>query len=574
MKIHNSIKLKGILLVCLVTACSNPVQRPSIGKAKSANAGGGTDNPHSGTKTPPKTVDTQALKQVSEQILSAQNSSCSSTATGAAAEPILRLLTKVEYNNSIASILNLKTNYAADFPVEQRILGFKNNATTNVVSDSHMDAYLNVARVIAKEFIATNFQAVVGCPVSGGEACVNTLINGVGAKLWRRPIEKAESTRMLALYNNFAAESPATGFEVLIQALLSSSNFLYRAEIGAGGKLTAHETAQALSYFLWGSVPDDELRKLADSGAILTSATLLAQANRLLADPRAKIGLKEFADAFLRYDVMLTVPKDQAKFPQYSAEVKSAMALEAENSFDYWIRVKGIKFEDLFTVDYSAGSPALGAFYGAQTSQDQDVQVINWANQKRRGVLGLGSVMASLANTTDSNPIKRGTFVREHLLCEILPQPTGLDIPPVPVTPGLSTRERFAAHTAVASCKACHVRIDSVGFGMEDYDAVGLIRDNDAGKALDSSGSIVDLDGKDHSFNGVDGISAVLKDSERAKRCFVLQAFREAAGRFETAGDVCAIRAIANDFVQKDSTLADVLIKIITNPSLLKRRGL
>lgn len=566
------------------TACGGPVPKPSLvgGKAKSANQkqGPGNENgsaeggnhPAEGAKAKP--IDTKTLIGNLNKILSPENPSCTSTSVAQSADPQLRLLTKVEYQNTIKDVLGLSDIHVADFPAEKRIHGFKNNSQTNLVSVDHLDAYHAAATKIAKNLVASSFQAAAGCPVTAGESCATTLIQSLGQKLWRRPITTEESSRLLAVFKSQSANGNAAGFEILIRVLLSSPHFLYRTEIGNAGVLTPYELAHALSYFFWSSVPDDELRRLANSGEISRNATLLQQASRLLKSPKAKLGLTQFAESYLAYNRASTITKDKNKFPSYTDQVRDAMVKESEDTFDFLIRTKNATFKDLFSNDFSVGPQMLATFYGASPSNQDGVETISFATQKRRGILALGSVLASLANGTDPNPISRGVFVREHMLCEILPFPTDIKIDPLPVLPGASVRERFAVHTASPSCRGCHERIDGVGFGMDDYDAVGLLRSTDNGKPVDSSGNVFDLDGKNHIYNGLDGLTGILKDSERAKRCFVLQAFRESAGRFEAEGDICSIRAIADDFVKNDSSIAELLIRIITDPAFMKRKGL
>lgn len=570
-----------LTLSLVALGCSGPVGKPgSFGKNKSGNVEGGDgrepvgNHPGGGEKAKP--IDIRTLSGNLNKILAPQYPACTAAPAGTSVDPQLRLLTKVEYQNTIQDLLGLTTHHVASFPAEKRILGFKNNSQTNLVGVEHLEAYHAAAKNIAKELLATatRFESVSGCSVSAGEVCAKTLIQNLGPKLWRRPLSTEESSRLLATFHSFSSDGNPAAFEILLRVLLSSPHFLYRSEIGNAGSLTAHELAHALSYFFWSSVPDDELRNLANSAEILKSTILVQQAQRLMKSPKAKVGLTQFAQSYLAYDRAGTISKDKSKFPAYTDQIKEAMAKEAEDTFDYLIRNKHAKFEDLYTNDFSVGPQILASYYGASPSNDNGVETISFSSQKRRGLLALGSVLASLANGTDPNPISRGVFVREHMLCEIMPFPSDIKIDPLPVLPGATVRERFAVHTASPSCRACHERIDGVGFGMDDYDAVGLPRTNDNGKPIDSAGNIFDLDGKNHLFNGLDGITAILKDSERAKRCFVVQAFRESTGRFEADGDVCAIRAVADDFVKNDRSIADLLVKIITDPAFLKRKGL
>lgn len=552
--------------------CSSPIKKPNFGsKTAKNNSGVSAGNSADSAQMPslPR-IDPQSLRETAEEILAPAGKPC--TQPEEAPNPILRPLTKVEFNNTVHDLFGLTADYADDIPTEIRVMFFKNNADSNYVSDSHMDAYMRVAKTIAEDIVSTKFQPISGCSVSSGEACANAIITKLGPRIWRRPVTPEEAGQLLAIFKVGEEASPETGFQMLFRAFLSSPYFTYRNEIGSAGSLSPHEIAHVLSYFFWASVPDDELRALADSREITKPLVLLAQAKRLMASPKAKTGIREIVDGLMGYTRVETVGKSQQKFPAFTTNIRKAMIAETEDSFDYWIRSKNGKFQDLFTANYTVGSSELAAFYQAKLSQDNGTQIINFEDSKRRGLLGLGALLSGFAAADETNPIKRGKLVREQLLCEILPLPDG-DIAPLPVNPGLSTRERFAQHSKDPACRSCHLRIDGIGFGMEDFDAVGLYRDQENGKPLDASGEVVGIDGRDsNSFNGVEGLSNLLKDSERAKRCLVLQTFREAAGRFETKGDVCNLRAIADDFIQKDSTISEMLINLITNGKIMQRK--
>lgn len=564
--------LAFVLYALAAIGCSSPIPKPNLAKhSKDRSGAAGPNSADSGQPISLPKFDPQSLRETAEEILAPAGIACAQPEE--AANPILRPLTKIEYNNTAHDLFGLTSDYADEIPNEIRVMFFKNNADSNFVSDGHMDAYMRIAKTIADDIVNTKFQQISTCPLSAGESCANQIIARVGPRIWRRPISPDENARLLGIFKVGAELSPEAGFQMLFRAFLTSPYFTYRNEIGSAGSLTPYEIAHALSYFFWASVPDDELWATALSGEISKPDVLLAQAKRLLASPKAKIGIREFVDSLTGYTRVETVGKNQQKFPTFTTNIRKAMVAEIEDTFDYWIRKKDVKFQDLYAADYSVGSGDLAAFYQASMSQDGDSQIISFKDKKRQGMLGLGALLAGFSAADETNPIKRGKLVREQLLCEILPLPDG-DIAPVPVTPGLSTRERFAQHSKDPACNSCHARIDGIGFGMEDFDAVGLYREQDGGKPLDASGDAVGIDGKDSNrFVGVDGLSNLLKNSARAKRCLVLQAFREASGRFERKGDICSLRAVADEFIQKDLTVSEMLIRLITNSKIMQRKA-
>jgi hypothetical protein len=458
-------------------------------------------------------------------------------------------------------------------PQEQKVLGFKNNADVSLISSDHAAAYNGVARQISQEFVSNRWATVVSCPISAGQSCAETFLKDYAPLVWRRAVTDAEIQSLLQLYKTGAGVSPEDGMKLMIRGLLMSPHFLYRSELGQEGKLDAYERASALSFFFWNTTPDRELFRLAQSGELNSDAVFLQQAQRLLQNERAKAGLKAFADAWLNYSAVLNVNKDAVKFPQFNSSLRQLLAAETEDFFNHVVRTEKAGFEELFSADYSLGNQALADFYKSTLVRDGQIQKLSFTNQNRRGLLGHASILSSLAYATETGPIQRGVFVREHILCEVMaPPPANLQIVPPAPREGATTRERFAEHTASAACSGCHTRIDGVGFGMEDFDAVGLLRSMDHGKPVDSSGRMVGLDGKDFDFNGTMELTQSLATSERAQKCMVVQAFRMAHGRLESESDICSIRRMSQVFVEKKMSVADLLIMIATDASYTNRR--
>jgi hypothetical protein len=440
------------------------------------------------------------------------------------------------------------------------------------VSSDHAAAYDKTAKELAQELVAREWNRLSDCKVNEGASCAEKFVRKFGPKIWRRPLAESEVQALLRVHSVGNEINAETGMQLVIRGLLSSPNFLYRSETGENGKLTSYEMASALSYFFWGTTPDDELQRLAASGELLDEQTLLSQASRLLQDDRAKEGMKAFADAWLNYSAVLSVNKDASRYPGFDYSIRTGMARETEDFFDELVRKKQAGFTELLTADYSFGDQRLAQFYGAQLSSEGDRQKMSFPGQPRLGILGHGSVLASLAYATETGPIQRGKFVREHLLCDMLtPPPTDLMIMVPAPKEGATTRERFEVHTAAAACRGCHIKIDGVGFSMEDFDAVGLYRTMDNGKPVDASGQVFQLDGNNVDINGTRELGLALSTSKRAKQCFVVQTWRMAQGRLESADDVCKLRQLSGNFVDQNMSLAQLLITMITDPSYIER---
>lgn len=563
-------KIFSITALGFLLACSSPITKPFLSGKKAASTGAG-DNPGGGTNgngdAATDTISKESLKALADEIVAPTSDHCDA-ATDKTPVPkdgrsILRLMTREEYNNTVRDVFGLNKTFTESLSVEQKILGFSNNSTINLVGEQALSSYIATARDVARA--ALNETSNLVC--KDGAGCAEKILTSIGSQAWRRPMEADEKARLLALYQVASADGVKIGLEVMLTGLLTSPQFLYRSEMGKDGKLNAYEVASALSYFFWATAPDAELRKAAEDGSILDDKVMAAQAQRLMSSDRAKAGVNSFSDAYLAYSNVSNISKNADRFKDFTSEVRVAMNSEARDTFDYWLRKKNLKFKDIFSAQQSVGDDNLASFYGAQTTQADNQKVIDFTGSQRQGVLGFGAILALLATADESHPIKRGIYIREHLLCETMaPTPPGLVIAIPPIKAGMTTRERFAIHTSNAACSSCHNLIDGVGFGMEDFDGVGRFREKDEDKAVDDSGVFVGLDGKDQKFNGVQGMSDLLKNSDRAKRCFVLQVFRQAAGRFENKADVCGIRNIADDFIKSDKSLTDVFLNVITNP--------
>lgn len=359
---------------------------------------------------------------------------------------------------------------------------------------------------------------------------------------------------------------------MLLTGMLISPNFLYRSEIGKDGALTSYELASALSYFFWGTVPDAALNSAAASGDILKEATMMAQAERLWASPKSVYASTEFANSWLEAKRIRGANKNDMKFPTFTQDIRNAMAVEAEDTFNHLVRQDKASFESLFTTDYTIGTESLAAFYKGQASKEGALTKVKFPNTPRKGVLGLGAVLGHLATAVETHPIKRGEFVLKQMFCHIAPPtPAGLDVMIPAQQEGVTTRERFAKHTASPVCAGCHVAIDGIGFGMEDFDSTGLFREIDNGKKVDNSGEIHEVDEAPTKFAGVGELSSYIAESTQARRCFVVQWFRLAHGHTERPADICSIRDLANKFEKGDLTIPQLLMKLVTHQSFTKK---
>jgi hypothetical protein len=483
----------------------------------------------------------------------------------------LRMLTRREYENTINDLLGVDVD-TATIPVEPRVKGFDDNAAAMVVTDRHMDAYLGLAEDVTERALTEHRADLLKCDPSAAE-CKRQFVTDLGLRAFRRPLTDDEIDNFLGAFTGVSFDD---GLRIATGAMLISPNFLYRWEVGAGGTLSSYETASALSYMFWGTMPDDALFAAAADDALATPEEISAQARRLLADPRSRPQVNDFATQWLRTDG-LTANKDTSIYPGFTDEIRNDMAEEQRRFVEHVIFEQNGSFADLFTADYLYANGSLAQFYGL-SSQGNDWQEYPVTDDSGRGgLLGLGAVLASHAHSNESSPIKRGVFVRTRLLCQDLsPPPPDVDATPPGLDPSLTTRERFARHTADPACSGCHQFIDGVGFGFEGFDGVGARRTIENGLPVDMSGNVVGLEGFDkptqQSFNDVRDLSAMLAGSETAQACMPLQFFRYARGYTETAYDACTINNLQLDFKNGELNIQDMLVAVTASPVFTKRK--
>lgn len=470
----------------------------------------------------------------------------------------------VEVDCGAAELAALPADPAADVPAETRpdAFPFDNHAASGRVTARHLEAYLDAAEVLARAALERP-----GFGPCAGAGCAADFVRIFGRRAFRRPPTEAEVTRYAALFETHGAEAGLT-------ALLSAPAFLYRSELGAPDadgafRLTPHEEASALSYFLWASMPDDALLDAADRGPLDRAA----EAGRLLADDRARAVVGDFALQWLGVDALRTAHKNPDLFPDFDAALRAAMLAETADFARHVVFDGSGRFADLLTADFTVGDARLAAFYGLEPAADG---TLPYGGAARAGVLGHASVLATYAHSDQTSPIRRGLFVRRRLLCQELPPP-----PPnaggVPeVDPDATTRERFRQHTDDDFCRGCHQYIDGVGFGFERFDALGRWRDTEAGQPVDARGELNDIEGfgtgTDATYEGVDELAALVADSDAARDCFVRQTYRFAQGREDEVDDACAVRDLRADFDAAGGDVRALLTAVAAHPSFVLRR--
>ncbi len=466
-------------------------------------------------------------------------------------------LTSQQYLQSARELLSLETLPDIELEIEPVVNGFKNNANALSVT-TRVAEQLQRAAVSLSASGVQQFARYSGCAATAfaDQACVQSFITAFGARAFRRPLKADEVAGYLAVYQaGVADDGGVNGVRLVIQTLLQSPHFLYRTELGdetparAVGvvQLNGFELASALSFSLWGSPPDDALLASAASGSLQSSTELVAQARRLLADPRARPAMANFAAQWLAVQDPNVLLRDPLKFPEF-AGVKGAMFQEFQLLAQESLLGAGATLGSMFSSGQSFLSKPLADFYGVSGSAlDATFKSTSLANTPRVGLLTSGALIASWSRDEDTAPMTRGKHLLHRVLCQALPPPpASLDIPAVPKLDNATTRERYAIHSQNPGCASCHDTLDSVAFALENFDSVGRYRTTENGKPIDASGSISGTSDLDGPFADAKDLAARLAGSQSARACFAQQYVRFAGGAGERGDNECLTQGLVS----------------------------
>jgi len=489
----------------------------------------------------------------------------------------LRLLTNREYANTVNDLLgiNTGTSIAASFEPDSTVKGFDNNAEASKINNGRMDAYWNAAEKLATTVSLTNLMSCANG--SSLDQCATSFVPAFGKKAFRRPLASAEQTSYISLFK--LGNSNEAGARLAIQAMLASPNFLYRSEIGSStsgsSNLTPYETASLLSYTFIGSMPDATLLTEADNNRLTTATQLRTQATRLLGLAKAGEQLSHFGMQWLRVGDVANLQRDKTLYPQYTQAIGTAMKTELDNFLKEVFLKPGYQMDDLFNPGFSFLNDSLASYYGISGVSGSSFQKVTTGAQ-RGGVLHMGAITANLSSVKESHPIHRGLLVRRNLLCQDFAPPPPNVGEVEPLDPDKPTRQRFAAHTNNPNCQSCHQYIDNIGFGFENYDAVGRFRTVEGNSLpVDASGNISGLAvmtaSDNYSFTDLRGLSGVLADAglEPTSRCVVKQYQRFTTGMAEP--NQCAVNASYSRWQSQSMDLRDMMLETVTSPNFLTR---
>jgi hypothetical protein len=493
----------------------------------------------------------------------------------------LRRLTRAQYESTLRDLLGLAPPSTA-FAPDELVGSFHSNAVAPV-TELIVEQYMLAAEELAA--LATqDLEELLPCDASADEAgCVAQFIDEFGLRAFRRPLDETERADFAALYAvGNESGGLAGGLRVVVQTVLQSPHFLYHVETGLVADdqsallvpLGQYELASRLSYFLWNSMPDDELFSAAAAGELDGPEALRAQAERMLEHDKARESISSFHLQWLDVDDVEQLEKDTGVFPEFDASLREAMVAETARFSDWVVRKGDGRLTTLLTAPWSVIDGPLFALYGEdEPATHNPSEPFDLDPEERAGLLTHASVLAKHAHADQSSPVFRGVLVRERLLCQTLPPPPPdvANVPPEP-DPDATTRERFAEHTQNPACSGCHTLIDGIGFGFENYDGIGTFRTMENGLAVDATGEVLSTDIADGKFDGVVELAAMLAESDEVRQCVAKQWFRFAYGRLETEHDVPSMDAAYDDFASAGFDVRQLLLAIVSTDAFRHRR--
>jgi hypothetical protein len=489
----------------------------------------------------------------------------------------LQRLTRRQYASTVRDVFGVTLDPDTLTP-DEKVAAFSAN-TIAPVSELTVEQYMDAAEGVALQ-AKSRLPALVSCDwTKDANACAASFVANLGRRVYRRPLSSEETDRYVALYKtSLAGHTNEDALRVVTQSMLQSPNFLYHFELsevaqgnGAVVPLDPYELAARLAFFLTGSTPDDALLDAARDAKLADDVGLEAQAARLLDDPRSNAALEAFHFEWLELDDLAHLEKDAAVYPGFDDAFRQAMHDETAHFVDYVIRDGDGKLDSLLTAPFSFPSGPLLDLYGV-TAGDPKLPVQLDATQ-RAGLLTQPAFLAVHAHANQTGPVQRGKFVIRNVLCEALPDPPpNVNTTPPDPSPTATTRERLAEHEKDATCAGCHVRIDGIGLGFEQYDGMGRYRTSEAGQPIDASGKFVGTRDLNGTFSGAVELAQKLASSAEVQACVATQWFRFALGRLESDADACSLAQLNSDFQASGHNVKALLTSVVLTTSFRTKR--
>jgi len=420
-------------------------------------------------------------------------------------------------------------------------------------------------------------------PQKGSEqdACAKRILSAVARRAWRGPVKDSELQVPLRFYREAREQAGfEDGIEKALRAVLMSPRFLFRIEQDPAGitprtpyALSDLDLASRLSFFLWSSIPDDELLETAIHGSLKQPAVLEKEVRRMLADPRSEALVNNFAEQWLYLRNLASTSPDARLFPDFDDNLRQAFRRETEMFFESIMR-EDRNVLDLLRANYTFVNERLAKHYGLPNIYGSRFRRVTFdEGSVRGGLLGQGSVLTVSSYATRTSPVIRGKWILTNILGSPPPPPPP-NVPPLKETADagkvLTMRERMAEHRANPACAGCHKLMDPIGFSLENYDAVGRWRTTEGGMPVDTAGGLPD----GSTFTGAAGLrQALLSNPELFVTTTAEKLLTYALGRGVEENDAPAVRGIVRAARSNDYRFSSLVLGIVNSTPFQMRRS-
>jgi len=483
-----------------------------------------------------------------------------------------RRLSHFEYRNTLRDLLPHIEIPAFNMPADPSSDGFDNDGEALVPSTLLIERYDENARAIAKA-ATEQLETVLGCDPLDGPVCAQQFVDEFGRRAFRRPLTAQERVDFMVFFNESPGDADMrAGAELTIQLILQSPQFLYRIELplehdgeppvaGEVAPLGSYEVASRLSYFLWSSMPDEELLSAAAEGALASAAQREAQARRMLEDDRAKHAFLHFHEQWFDLDRVDRV----SKLPEHNFDdaLRSAAKQEALRFVEHVIFDENGTLGDLLTSNRTFVNDRLAEVYGVLPPEPNTWAEVELDASRRAGFMTQVAFLAGHGHPLNPSPVLRGVYGLKDVLCWPLGAPPAVaEAMMVPEgSADMTNRETYAALTAPDECMFCHEIINPVGFAFEHYDTLGRWRDQDNGQPVDASGHF-----QDSSFTGAPEMMSALAGRADVHRCVSRKWLRFAYGGGRVFKDPDILNETEAAFADADFSIIELMVAIVAHP--------
>jgi hypothetical protein len=412
-------------------------------------------------------------------------------------------------------------------------------------------------------------------------SAVREIVANLSRRAYRRPVTNKEVddlVKLVAMVQN-DGDSIEDGLCLAIQRMLISPHFLFRLETARAPEkdkhvfpVSQHELATRLSYFLWSSMPDEELSRCADEQQLQKPPVLEAQVRRMLKDPKALALVENFGGQWLLTRALESHTPERAKFVEFTDYTRMSMKKETDLFFEHIVR-EDRSILDFLDANYTFLNERLADFYGIGGVKGHEFRKVNLTGTQRGGILTQASVLTVSSYANRTSPVLRGKWILENLINAPPPAPPA-NVPILdeePLGKSVSLREQLEKHRSNPSCATCHARMDPLGFALEHFDAIGRWRDKDGNFDIETAGTLPD----GRSFKGYEELQALLKSDARAfTECLAGKMLMYALGRGLEPSDRATIRAIADKVAKEDYRFSSLVLGIVQSVPFQMRKRL